>query len=495
MTNSLLPWMQVQEKTGKPVRVMIVGDLILDEYLDGNVSRISPEAPVPVHLVKSTKRTTGGAANSARNVQLAGGLAVVVSVLGEDDAGHQLAQLLDADGVSTKLVVFAKNRVTTRKTRVTAGRQQIVRIDWEVVHPIEEDVQEKLLAILKEETFDALLVSDYAKGCLPEKFVRAVLALAKGRGIPSVVDPKGHMYDRYRDAFVVTPNRMEACEALGLKEDDKFEPALLAQKLQERFGFEKVLLTLGSQGMLLREQTSVGYAVAQMPTVARDVFDVSGAGDTVAGVLALSLGSGCAMRQSVELANLAAGRVVEKWGTQPITRAELEEELLGQTGETHKVFSTKIHSVNRLKELLGSRGKRQKRVVFTNGCFDILHAGHVTYLRRASEKADVLVVAINSDQSVRRLKGQERPIFPLEERMQVMESLGFVTYVTSFEEDTPLKLIIELEPDILVKGADWTVEQIAGGKEVLAGGGKVETIELVPGVSTTAAVQKIRKAP
>lgn len=489
---SQLPWLQKQERTGKPVKVLVVGDLILDEYLEGAVSRISPEAPVPVHLVKTTKRTTGGAANVARNIQLAGGQASVVSVLGQDDAGKNLVNLLQKDGVQTEFIAFSKERVTTRKTRVTAGRQQIVRIDWEVVHPIDEKQQLELMNFLKKADFDAVLVSDYAKGCLPGTFVRDVLAFAKERGKPSIVDPKGVQYEKYSDAFIITPNRKEAFEALGMQEELETTAERLAQMFQERFGFERVLLTLGSQGMLLREKTSSGFALTHLPTVAREVFDVSGAGDTVAGILALGLAAECEVSRAMKLANMAAGRVVEKWGTQPITRDELEEEVRLENSGSSIGSESKIYTPSELKDLLGKRGKRNKKVVFTNGCFDILHAGHVTYLGKAAEKGDILVVAVNSDGSVRRLKGDNRPVFSLQERLLVMASLGFVTYVTSFEEDTPLQLIIELEPDVLVKGADWDVEKIAGAKEVLAAGGKVETIDLVPGLSTTNAIKKIR---
>ena len=490
-TLSPLPWMG---KEGS-VRVLVVGDVILDEYLDGIVSRISPEAPVPVHLVKSQICTAGGAANVARNIQLAGGQAVLVSVLGHDDAANRLTEILRKDGIETSELIRAPDRVTIRKTRVTANRQQIVRIDSEVVHPIDEIYQEKILAKVESLAFGALLISDYAKGCLPDQFVEKLLAIARKRGIVSVIDPKGTDYSKYRSATVITPNRKEACDALGWREEDERDPQDLASALAQKYQLGTVLLTLGPKGMLLYEaaQKDESKRFSHFPTLAREVYDVSGAGDAVAGILALGLASKASLSESVRIANVAAGRVVEKWGTQPITRRELEEELLIVRSSDGMGTSGKVVAPEILQRLLGSRkGRTAGRVVFTNGCFDILHAGHVTYLEKARVKGNLLVVAVNSDRSVRHLKGEGRPIFPLEERMRVLAALNCVSFVTHFDEETPRALIERLEPDVLIKGADYKIEQIAGAAEVLAGGGTVETVELVPGVSTSSAVTRIK---
>ena len=490
---SPLPWMTKE----RSVRVLVIGDVILDEYLDGIVSRISPEAPVPVHLVKSQTCTAGGAANVARNIQLAGGQAVLVSVLGHDDSANRLTEILRKDGIETAELIRAPDRVTIRKTRVTANRQQIVRIDSEVVHPIDEIYQEQILAKTETLEFGALLISDYAKGCLPDRFVEKLLAIARKRGIVSIIDPKGTNYSKYRAATVITPNRKEACDALGWREEDDKDPKDLAKALAEKYQLATVLLTLGPNGMLLFDgaQTDEGKKFTHFPTLAREVYDVSGAGDAVAGILALGLASKASLSESVRIANVAAGRVVEKWGTQPITRRELEEELLLVRSSDGMGTSGKVVSPEILQRLLGARmGRTAGRVVFTNGCFDILHAGHVTYLEKARVKGDILVVAVNSDRSVQQLKGDGRPIFPLEERMRVLAALNCVSFVTHFDEETPRLLIERLQPDVLIKGADYRIDQIVGASEVIAGGGTVETVELVPGVSTSFAVNRIKNS-
>lgn len=488
-TSSLLPWVG-----DASVPVAIIGDLILDEYLMGNVHRISPEAPVPVHLVTSSFTAAGGAANVARNLQLAGGRALLFGLIGDDDAGRNLCQILDADKIATTSITIAKDRPTVRKTRVAAGSQQIVRIDWEKVHPISAAQQEALLTKLKAAQFRTLVISDYGKGALPAEFVKSLVQLAESRNIPAVIDPKGRDYNRYRGAFLVTPNRREACEALGLDPQETWSKEELAKRLQDTFAIRNVLITLGAEGMYLQpDPKSSLKQPLYLPAQARKVFDVSGAGDTVVAVMALALAAGQDFAKAMHLANLAAGRVVEKWGTQPITRAELEAELTQNAGGRSAGGSlAKITTLDDLAGRIGAKGRRQAKVVFTNGCFDIMHAGHVTYLEACKARGDILVVGLNSDASVRRLKGAERPIQNSVHRGRVLAALGCVDYVVEFDEDTPGRLIEAIIPDVLIKGADWATDKIVGGDVVRAHGGTVDTVELVPGVSTTELIKKIR---
>lgn len=489
-TQPLLPWIAEEAK------VAIVGDLILDEYLMGNVNRISPEAPVPVHLVTSSFAAAGGAANVARNIQLAGGKAILFGLVGDDAAGTQLRQILDVDQVATDQIMVVKDRPTVRKTRVASGSQQIVRIDWEKIHPISNEQQQALLSRLKQAKFDALVISDYGKGALPADFIQQLIKLADERKVPTVVDPKGRDYKRYKGAFLVTPNRREACDALALDPQESWGKEELAKKLQDTYAIRNVLVTLGPEGMYLAlDQQSGQKPAIYLPAQARKVFDVSGAGDTVVAIMALTLAVKREFAEAMRLANLAAGRVVEKWGTQPITRTELEDELQrASSGRPVQSINSaeKIVTAAQLISQIGTSGRRQSRVVFTNGCFDLMHAGHITYLEACKLRGDVLIVGLNTDASVQRLKGKDRPIQTLKHRACVLSALGCVDYVVAFDEDTPASLIEAIIPDVLIKGADYAAHEIAGGDIVRAHGGSVETVALVPGVSTTSLIEKIR---
>ncbi len=485
---SQLPW------DFKVARVAIVGDLILDEYLDGVVHRISPEAPVPVHLVKSTSITAGGAANVSRNIQLAGGQALVFGVCGNDGAADQLKQLLRKDGIDIKGVFTDLDRPTVKKTRITASHQQLVRIDWEEVKPITTAMQEQILEALKQTEWDALLLSDYGKGGLPQSLLEKLIQLGRSRQKPVVIDPKGKDYSPYTGATLVTPNRKEACDALGLDPQVYVGAKELAETLYQKYQIENILVTLGAEGMLGLEGAS--QKSQHLPAVTREVFDVSGAGDTVVSIMALGLASGANLFDCMRLANAAAGRVVEKWGTQPITRDELLEALAEERREHGAAFAStqsKIMQLDELKSLLGPHGKRRLKFVFTNGCFDILHAGHISYLEEARARGQALVVGVNTDKSVRGLKGESRPIIPCEQRMRLLAALQCVDYVVSFDEETPAHLISELMPDVLVKGADYEVHQIVGADVVQAAGGRVERIQFVEGLSTSDIVRRVRE--
>jgi D-beta-D-heptose 7-phosphate kinase/D-beta-D-heptose 1-phosphate adenosyltransferase len=494
-TRSLIPWLA----TGKPVRVAVVGDVILDEYLDGQVNRISPEAPVPVHLVTKTLHGAGGAANAARNIKLAGANVLLTSIVGNDESARVLKALLAKDKIDGKHLYELSDRPTVRKTRITSGGHQIARVDWEKAHPIDQAAQEKILQGLRDETFDALLISDYGKGTLPMSLLSNLLELAVARGVPAVVDPKGRDFSKYLHASLITPNRKEACDALGLDPAGDYTGEELGRRLQRTFGLSNVLVTLGAKGMVLVPKNG---DVIEEPSVAREVYDVSGAGDTVVAIMTLCMAAKAPMAEAMHLANTAAGIVVAKWGTQPIHLSELEGAMRARQDERLSRHGTqgKIMDVTALSHVLKDPPSRSRKVVFTNGCFDILHAGHITYLEAARARGDMLVIGVNSDESVKRLeKGRGRPIVPLAHRMRLLAALECVDYVVPYNEDTPYEVIAALVPDILVKGGDWDKNAKLGDKKYIVGsdvvrnaGGVVDTIAYVPGLSTTEIVDKIR---
>ncbi len=478
----------------KSVRVAVIGDLILDEYLDGVVNRISPEAPVPVHLVRKTSITAGGAANVARNIQLAGGEAMIVGVCGNDGAADQLKQLLKADSVDIKGVFTDPERPTVRKTRITANHQQLVRVDWEEVRSIPQWMQDELYQYVEKQNWDVMLLSDYGKGGLPREFLQRLIKLARQRQVPVVIDPKGKDYTQYAGATLVTPNRKEACDALSFDSNASIPAQDLAEQLYKNYQIENILVTLGAEGMLGLDGKS--QARQHLPAVTREVFDVSGAGDTVVSIMALGLGAKLSLFEAMRLANAAAGRVVEKWGTQPILRHELIEALESEETQHHFGFTqttSKIMESRDVKAAIGPVGKRNQKVVFTNGCFDILHAGHISYLEEARSRGHILVIGVNTDRSVRELKGESRPIISCDQRMRLLAALQCVDFVVPFDEDTPARLIAEIMPDVLVKGADYEVHQIVGADVVQAHGGKVERISFVEGLSTSDIVRRVKE--
>lgn len=490
MNHLVLPWFESNRK----VRIAVVGDIILDEYLDGSVSRISPEAPVPVHRVTQTTRTAGGAANAARNIHHAGAEALLFSVAGQDEGAAQLFEILAADGISTGGIIHDSARPTIKKTRITASHQQLLRIDWERVHPIDEAIQDALFDRINSSEFDGLLISDYGKGTLPTVFVRRLIALANERKVPCVVDPKGKDFTRYAGSDLITPNTKEAVEALGLDlEDRPWTGEDLGRRLQDKYGLRNILVTMGAKGMVYCP-VSKDEAPQSVKPQAREVFDVSGAGDTVVAIMTLALGSGCPWPQAMSLANIAAGIVVEKWGTQPVYRHELEAAWWSQQNHSGLQGSTrgKVVTKEELRALWRRPAFKDKRIVFTNGCFDILHAGHVTYLEAAKAKGDILVIGINTDASISRFKGPTRPIVQLDQRMMMLASLGCVDFVISFDEDTPRELIEYIKPTVLIKGGDYKLDEIVGRDFVEAYGGQVTTIDLVPGISTTEIIRRAR---
>ncbi|MBB3184529.1 D-beta-D-heptose 7-phosphate kinase/D-beta-D-heptose 1-phosphate adenosyltransferase [Halomonas fontilapidosi] len=460
-------------------RLLVVGDVMLDRYWHGGTSRISPEAPVPVVRVDESEDRPGGAANVALNIASLGAHAALAGLVGDDDNADRLASRLEAVGVSTHFE-RSPGTPTITKLRVMSRNQQLIRLDFE--QGLGDVDTTGLLARVEAALSDCDLVilSDYGKGTLNR--VEALIRLVKAAGKRVLVDPKGSDFSRYRGASVITPNLGEFEAVVGHCRDDA-ELAARGETLRAELELEALLITRSEKGMtLIRE----GHEPLHLPTRAREVFDVTGAGDTVIGVLGLALAAGHGFAEAMTLANLAAGLVVAKPGTATLSIAELYTALHGD-----KLAEFGAIEEPALIEAVRAAQARGERVVMTNGCFDILHAGHVAYLEQARRLGDRLVVAVNDDASIGRLKGPKRPINPLARRMQVLAGLGAVDWVVPFGEDTPQRLIEAVLPDVLVKGGDYRPEEIAGGAAVREAGGEVRVLGFEDGVSTTALISTI----
>lgn len=461
--------------------VLVVGDVMLDRYWHGPTNRISPEAPVPVVKVTMVEERPGGAANVAMNIASLGANSRLVGLTGIDDAAKALTESLNSVQVSCDFVAIPTHPTIT-KLRVLSRNQQLIRLDFEEgfdnvdVQPMLERIEQALPYI------GALVLSDYAKGALTH--VEKMIALANKAAVPVLIDPKGSNFERYRGATLLTPNMSEFEAIVGpCKNNQDVEEK--GMKLLQSLELTALLITRSEQGMSLIRRDE---APLHLPTQAQEVFDVTGAGDTVIGVLAASIASGRPLHEACALANAAAGVVVGKLGTSTVSPIELENAIRGRADNGFGVMTE-----SELKQAVADARKRGERVVMTNGCFDILHAGHVSYLANARKLGDRLIVAVNSDASTRRLKGETRPVNPLEQRMTVLGALGAVDWVVAFEEDTPQRLIAEVLPDILVKGGDYQPEDIAGSAEVWAAGGEVKVLNFEDGISTTNIIKNIMK--
>ncbi|MFT5048899.1 MAG: D-beta-D-heptose 7-phosphate kinase/D-beta-D-heptose 1-phosphate adenosyltransferase [Chlamydiales bacterium] len=466
--------------------VLIIGDLILDRYVMGEVARISPEAPIPVLRAQSAELRLGGAGNVAANLRSMEAQVEVIAVVGDDGFGRALAEKLTEIGVSSDSLVVDVTRPTIEKTRMISGSQQMLRVDWEDARPIDGEALEALLACIAPavERAQAVVLSDYGKGALARKVIERAIACARERGIPVLVDPKGEDYSRYRGATLISPNKKEAEQAIGRSIQNNEALPQVADELIALAGLESVVITLGADGIYHR--TAQGVA-GHDPARARAVFDVVGAGDTVVAQMALYLADGLDLMTSVALANHAAGIVVGRLGAVTVTRSELRARITESLPITGKVLDH-----GSLDAVLEGWRREGRRIVFTNGCFDVLHVGHVDYLRFARAAGDVLIVGVNDDASVSRLKGPERPVNTLQDRMKVLAALEMVEAVVSFAEDTPAHIIERVTPDVLVKGEDWRDKGVVGSEWVESHGGRVLLAPLVAGRSTTSTLERIR---
>ena len=463
-------------------KVLVVGDLMLDRYWHGGTSRISPEAPVPVVHVNQNEERAGGACNVAINIASLGAQCTVMGLCGDDEAANTLENLLQAVGVNAQFVRMPENATVT-KLRVMSRSQQLMRLDFEdgFIGRDLSQLEAGFEAQLK--NHNIVVCSDYGKGSL--RSVKKLIALCNKNNIPVLVDPKGNDFEKYTGASLITPNlsEFEAVTGHCKTEEDLVDKA---NTLSKKFNIEALLVTRSEHGMSLMQQD---YDPVHLPTQAREVFDVTGAGDTVISTLAAALGADVSLERAMVFANLAAGVVVAKSGTASVSLKELENAIR----ETSSNTEHGIVEEDELHALLDSCRARGETIVMTNGCFDILHAGHVTYLEQASALGDRLLVAVNIDETVRRLKGADRPVNPVENRMRMLAALRCVDWVVAFSEDEPTRLICDLAPDILVKGGDNDVDKIPGGDCVRDAGGQVMVLTYVDGISTTKIIESIKE--
>ena len=468
-------------KESKP-NILVVGDLMIDHYLWGSCERISPEAPVQVVDIAKETTVLGGAGNVINNLNALGANVSVSSVIGNDDNGKELIEMLNAIGVDSKSIITQDGRKTSKKSRVIAVSQQILRYDKESKNSIAEESVSKILESLSAtiNSFDMVILSDYGKGILTDELCQGIIALSNNNNIKVLVDPKGSNFSKYRGAYLLTPNKKEAILATGIDINDaqSLEKALL--QLKDECDLDISLITLSEDGIATYDK-----GVEVFPTVAKEVFDVTGAGDTVIASIAFALSAGKNIQDTAAFANLAAGVVVGKIGSATVTIGEIEEyeaSLHKSTSDAH------IKSFEDIQTLVKRSRANGKKVVFTNGCFDILHVGHVKYLQIAKSFGDILIVGLNSDESVSRLKGPTRPVNIAEDRAYLLAALEAVDFVVPFTEDTPYDLIKMIEPDVLVKGGDYEGKSVVGTEFAR----ELKLVDFVDGKSTTKTIEKIQ---
>jgi len=465
-------------------KVLVIGDVMLDRFWRGAATRISPEAPVPVVKVAGVDDRPGGAGNVAINLAALGVETTLSGLVGDDEHAKQLRSAVEAKGVRWSVMPCPADTIV--KLRVLSRNQQLIRMDFEA--PLDDYADESFLRYASNliAEHDVVLLSDYAKGTLTN--IEALISACRALNTPVLVDPKGADFSRYAGATLITPNLSEFEAVVGACHQDDTVISARARGLCEQHGFEAVLVTRSERGMTL--QSKEGEPL-HLPALAREVFDVTGAGDTVISALAGGLASQDSLENSTRLANVAAGLVVGKVGTATVTREELQGALLQSEGDVPDLPAFGVVTEQEAVAAVARLKAEGQRVVMTNGCFDLLHPGHVTYLRQAAALADVLIVAVNDDASVTRLKGPERPINGIDSRMSVLAGLRSVSYVLPFSEDTPARLIEAISPDVLVKGGDYAIDEIAGHEHVLESGGEVIILEFVEGFSTTATIKRI----
>lgn len=487
-------------------RVFIVGDVILDQYISGKVSRISPEAPVPVLLETSQKSVLGGAANVAANVASFGATAILAGRVGTDTDGDLLTRLCQAQGIETGPMVQSADQPTTRKLRVLAGYQQIVRIDAESTARLDDAMEDAILksfATFAEAKFSAinsngnaksLVISDYGKGVCTPRLLRSLIAIAIDAKIPVITDPKSSDLSRYRGTTFIKPNLSEGREILQRVKPSAWhanldeEIASLLKVVESECDARHVVLSLSEKGVVA---STTGTAdLVRYKSEILQVADVSGAGDTMIAFLAMAAACDLPLDRNVQLANIAAGTVCGKLGTATLSSAEFMEAFQEREGDTRPEKVITHEEASRIATQYRNAGRS---VVFTNGCFDLLHAGHVTLLQHARDQGDILFLGLNADASIKRLKGPDRPVQNEQDRASIMSGLGCINYIVLFEEDTPIKLIEAIRPDVIVKGGDYRPDEVVGADVVKAHGGRVEIVPLLEGRSTTRIIERSKE--
>jgi D-beta-D-heptose 7-phosphate kinase/D-beta-D-heptose 1-phosphate adenosyltransferase len=468
--------------------VLVLGDVMLDRYVHGEVRRISPEAPIPVLRAQARRAVLGGAANVAQNVAALGARALLVGVVGLDDAGAEIGRALAATPEIAGCLVATPARPTTVKTRFVSGGHQLLRLDEEDTGALDETTEARLIAEFETALArsDVVVLSDYAKGVLTDKVLARTIALARAARKPVIADPKRADFSAYRGVDVLTPNEQEAARAADVSCDDDAGAVRAGERALAQADAGAVLVTRSAKGLTLVRR---GAAPLHVPTRAQAVADVSGAGDTLIAAFAIGLACGATMPEAAMLANVAAGISVGKPGTATVSHGELAA---GLHRRELLALDDKILEVEEARALRGAWRSAKLRVGFTNGCFDLVHPGHVRLLQKARAACDRLIVGLNSDASVKRLKGPERPLQQEMARATVMAAIGAVDLVVLFEEDTPEELIRALLPDVLLKGADYTIDQVVGADIVRAAGGEVKLIDLEVGHSTTSIVRRMK---
>lgn len=467
--------------------VLVVGDYMVDQYISGDVERISPEAPIPVVRTDGFRSQLGGAGNVINNIQSMKGNSRILTYFGKDSSGDYLLDLLKKTGSDISFIRQYEDVETIRKIRVTARGQQIVRVDFEkTIRPNNQDFEkyadENIDAIIK--GIDVVVISDYGKGVVTQELMSVVIPAARQKGIPVIIDPKGKNWTKYSGATMCTPNLSEFSDVVNKKIDQTMETTILSEGVEvcQKYNLDYVLVTRSENGMSLisKDGKKEDFPVRKK----LDVIDVSGAGDTVISTMALSISSGISIEDGCEIANMAASIAVSKFGTAPISY----EELYDLMSERKQSTIVKKDEMKAISEFLHSFNKK---IVFTNGCFDILHAGHIHSLEYSKSLGDVLIVGLNSDASVKRLKGDKRPIVNEKDRAYLLKSLRVVDYVVIFDDDTPRSLIEIIKPDVLVKGEDYLGKEVVGQDIVESYGGQVKLVDLKPGLSTTNIIEKI----
>ena len=464
-------------------KILVIGDLILDEYLWGFCDRVSPEAPVQIVNVESNSYVLGGAGNVVNNLKTLGAEVDFISVLGSCETTKKLKDQLKSIDVSTKFLIVEEGRITSKKTRIISSQQQVVRFDHENTNPIKNITHKRVITYLQENItkYDVILLSDYGKGLLTFDLTKEIINIANKNNIKVLIDPKGKDYSKYKNSFLLTPNKKEASQATNIEIIDEISLKNSITKIKNDCNLTYSLITLSEHGVAVFDKSLETY-----PTSAREVYDVTGAGDTMLASLGFAISCKFEIDQAVQFANLAAGVVVGKIGSATVSLEEIIE-----YESSLSLFSSNKHikSIDQITHIINDLKIRGKKIIFTNGCFDILHSGHVAYLEKAKEFGDILIVGINSDKSVKSLKGEERPINPERDRAYVLAALESVDFVVIFNEKTPYKLIEIVKPNILVKGGDYEGKKVVG--EDIAD--ELRLIDFVDGKSTSKTIERIKK--